>query len=191
MSCMTFRDEQRVVHMLRLGYRSAIIRTTVPSLTRLRLRRIATSIGVKPMDRGPLPTSRRLLRTAKSCLGGSVLMTIYENLHEDAGSTLNMGALEKSLRIYSSIREDHRDFGERIDNNAAWVLARDLRSTDIFWAGCSCGFRYLISIDSLRPDVCPACAIQREEKPHKRQNESNHRASFSGNETRFVAHAMA
>ena len=70
MSCMVIGDEKRVVEMVKLGYRSAIIRATVPSVSWLRLRKISRSLGVETMDRGPLPTSRRILRTAKSCLGG-------------------------------------------------------------------------------------------------------------------------
>lgn len=186
MTCMFVGDEQRVVEMICLGYRSAIIRTTVPSVTWLRLRRIARHLGVQKMDRGPLPTSRRLLRTAKSCLGGSTLMAIYETIHSNANTVVDIPALEKALLIYSGIRADHRNLGEYIDNNAAWVLARDLRSTDVFWADCSCGFRYLIANDSIRPDVCPACVTQRTETQYKPRKQRT--LSSTTNENRFMAH---
>lgn len=188
MSCMFVGNEQRVVEMMRLGYRSAIIRTTVPSVTWLRLRRIARHLGVQKMDRGPLPTSRRLLRTAKSCLGGSTLMTIYETLHSNANTVVDIAALEKALLIYSGIRADYRSLGEYIDNNAAWVLARDLRSTDVFWADCSCGFRYLIANDSLRPDVCPACVTQKNTAQYKQKKNAARSMLSAATDNRFTAH---
>lgn len=188
MSCMFVGEEQRVVEMMRLGYRSAIIRTTVPSVTWLRLRRIARHLGVQKMDRGPLPTSRRLLRTAKSCLGGSTLMAIYETLHSNATNVVDIAALEKALLIYSSIRTDYRNLGEYIDNNAAWVLARDLRSADVFWADCSCGFRYLIASDSLRPDVCPACVTQKNTTQSKKKKNAARPILSAASENRFLAH---
>lgn len=188
MPCMFIDDEKRVVEMVRLGYRSAIIRTTVPSVSWLRLRKICRSLGVETMDRGPLPTGRRILRTAKSCLGCSVLMSIYERLHPSAGVTIKMSALETALRIYSSIRCDMRGLGEFIDNNAAWVLARDLRSAEIFWADCACGFRYLICNDSLRPDACPACVVQRDDAPAKKRKKAPDPMFPSAHDGRFTVH---
>lgn len=189
MSCMVIGDEKRVVDMVKLGYRSAIIRATVPSVSWLRLRKICRSLGVETMDRGPLPTSRRILRTAKSCLGGSVLMSIYERLHPKASVTIKMSALETALRIYSALREDTPSLGDPIDNNAAWVLARDLRSAEVFWADCACGFRYLICTASLRPDACPACVIQREEGPPKKRKKKAPAPMFpSAHDGRFMAH---
>ena len=115
-------------------------------------------------------------------------MTIYETLHSNASTVVDIAALEKALLIYSGIRTDYRSLGEYIDNNAAWVLARDLRSTDVFWSDCSCGFRYLIANDSLRPDVCPACVTQKNTAQYKQKKNAARSMLSAATDNRFTAH---
>lgn len=157
------RSVSRAVQLIEVGLRSPIV-VLDTGLPETSIRSIARQMKEnRRAPSGSLPSVTNIARTKSDVVELSLLAVIYERLGgKYIYDSIDLDCLIEAHSIYSSVRVSLGDCMSRqpVDINCAWVLARSMRSDEVWLRKCKkCTATYIAFPCDKQVSGCPFCQI--------------------------------
>ena len=153
--------------LIRLGARTVVTQSAT-QLPRATVNALYRDIhGRSPPSGPPLQWAISLVRFPWKHLQAALYATIYRNCGAaDASPSGEAARVIEAFQLYRRLQPAGVIGTYRLDINAAWVIARDLRVRRVELQSCPhCSTPYLTASDRLQPSACPFCQLLGRRQP--------------------------